>query len=114
MPVIEYSGTKIMVDDEGYLVDFDAWNENTARALAKDEGLDALTAEQMEIIKFVREYYRKFNFFPILNAVCKNVHQPKNCINEKFIHPVKAWKIAGLPKPDELVVNLLDYGQSPG
>ena len=114
MPITEYAGTKINIDDEGYLVNFDAWDENTARALARDEGIGDLSGQQMEIIKFIRDYYRKYNFFPILNAVCKNVHQPKNCVHEKFMSPVTAWKIAGLPKPDELVTTLLKYGQSPG
>jgi len=113
MAVIEYEGKRINVDDEGYLTDFDAWDEVIANALAREEGLEKLTKEQMDIIKFIREYYRQYNFFPILNAVCKNVHQPKNCINEKFINPIKTWRIAGFPKPDELIINLLEYGQTP-
>jgi hypothetical protein len=36
--------------------------------------------------------------------MCKNVHQPKNCVTEQFIDPVKAWKIAGLPNPGEEVI----------
>jgi sulfur relay (sulfurtransferase) DsrC/TusE family protein len=40
-------------------------DENTARAFG-DSGI-ALTGEQMEIIKFIRDYY-KYNFFPILNV----------------------------------------------
>jgi hypothetical protein len=36
--------------------------------------------------------------------VCKNVHQPSNCVAEQFIDPVKAWKIAGLPNPGEEVI----------
>lgn len=114
MSIIEYSGTKINVDSEGYLENYDAWDKNTARALAQKEGIEDLTGEQMEILEFIRTYYRKYNFFPILNAVCKNVHQPKDCVKEEFISPLKAWKIAGLPKPDEVIINLLKYGQSPG
>ena len=41
----------------------------------------------------------KYDFFPIMRFVCKNVHQSKNCINEEFINPEKAWKIAGLSNP---------------
>ncbi len=115
MAIIEYEGKKINVDDEGYLLNFDEWNETAARALAKEyEGIREITKEQMDIIKFIREYYRQYNFFPILNAICKNVHQPRNCVSEEFINPITAWRIAGLPKPDELIINLLEYGQSPG
>lgn len=68
--------------------------------MAKREGLEKLTAEQVEIIGLMREYYGKFNAFPILNYVCKNLKQPRKCVNEQFINPDKAWKIAGLPKLD--------------
>ena len=114
MQTIEYKGKTITLDNGGYLLNLNDWNEDVACALAENEGVEELTKERMDIIRFIREYYKQYNFFPVLNAVCKNVHQPKNCINEKFIDPIKAWKIAGLPKPDDMVVNLLSYGQSPG
>ena len=104
MPQIEYEGLKIAVDDEGYLVNSEDWNEKAAHALAKNEGVGELTKDRLEIILFMRDYYKKYNFFPILRGVCKNIHQPKDCFSEKFIDPLKAWKIAGLPKPDEHVI----------
>lgn len=45
--------------------------------------------------------------------MCLNVHQPNRCSKEKFMHPLKAWKIAGLPKPDDVVLAYLNYGQVP-
>jgi TusE/DsrC/DsvC family sulfur relay protein len=113
MPTIEYRGQKINIDDEGYLLNFEDWNDDIACALAEREGIEELTKEKLEILKFIREYYRKYNFFPILNAVCKNVHQPKNCITEQFMDPLKAWKLAGLPRPSEEIVNIVEYGQTP-
>jgi len=102
MPTLEYAGIRVDVDEEGYLVNFDDWNEKVACALAEREGiLDRcpLTGERMIILKFLRGYYKNFNSFPIVQAVCKNVHQPKDCLKEQFIDPIQAWKIAGLPKP---------------
>jgi TusE/DsrC/DsvC family sulfur relay protein len=113
MAEIEVSGKRINLDDEGYLLNFDDWNENVACALAEREGIEELTRERIDILKFIRDYYRKYNFFPILNAVCKNVHQPKNCINEQFMGPLQAWKLAGLPKPSEEIVNIVEYSQTP-
>lgn len=113
MAVIEYAGGKVNIDDSGYLVNINDWNEQVACALAEREGVDELTKERMDILKFIREYYKKYNFFPILNAVCKNVHQPKNCINEKFMDPLTAWKLAGLPQPGEDIINIVKYGQTP-
>jgi len=102
MPVFEYSGQKIEIDDEGYLVRFDDWNEKIACALADREGVSTqcpLTEERMNILRYLRDYYRRFNAFPIIQAVCKNVHQPKDCMSEQFLDPIQAWRIAGLPKP---------------
>jgi TusE/DsrC/DsvC family sulfur relay protein len=111
---VEYKGKKITVDDEGYLVSFDDWNESVAAALAAREGIEKLTADKLEALTFIREHYRKYNFFPIVNAVCKYVHKPKDCVQEDFLSPLLAWKIAGLPKPEEPVISLLKAGQSPG
>jgi TusE/DsrC/DsvC family sulfur relay protein len=102
MQTIEYEGITIRLDDEGYLVDFDDWNEKVGCALADREGVSRecpLTTERMEILKFMRDYYQRFESFPILRAICKNVHQSKACTYENFPDPIIAWKIAGLPKP---------------
>ena len=102
MAYLEYEGNRVEVDGDGYLVRFEDWNEKVAGALAEREGIlkqCPLTEERLNILKFMREYYKKFNSFPIVRAVCKNVHQPKKCLNERFLDPIQAWKIAGLPKP---------------
>lgn len=107
MPVIEYGDINIRLDDEGYLENFDEWNEKTACGIAFQEGVDELSKDRMDVIKFMREYYTQYKSFPILGAVCKNVHQAKDCVNEDFMDPIKAWKIAGLPKPSEEVISYL-------
>lgn len=114
MTVIEYSGRKIELDDEGYLVNSGDWNRTVACALAEREGIEELTDEKLDILEFIREYYMKYNFFPVMNAICKNVHQKKNCVSEQFMNPLRAWKMAGLPKPDDFTINLLKYGETPG
>ncbi len=102
MAYLEYEGIRVEVDGEGYLIRFADWNEKVACALAEKEGVlkaCPLTEERLNILNFMREYYKKFHSFPIVPAVCKNVHQPKNCLSERFLDPIQAWKIAGLPKP---------------
>lgn len=90
----------IETDPEGYLVNIDDWSENVAQFLAGKEGLEELNEEMLEVIRFLRSYYKKFHAFPILNYVCKNIHQPRECVSEEFMNPEIAWKIAGLPKLD--------------
>ena len=107
MTVIEHSGTQIEIDDEGYLRDHCAWNPAVARALAEREGAGELTQERLDIITFMREYYLQYHAFPLLRGVCRRVNQPKDCYQETFMDPLLAWKIAGLPKPDEHVIGEL-------
>ncbi len=107
MEVFEYGDSKIELDDDGYLTKFDDWNEKMACGLAEHEGVEELSKERLEVIKFMRDYYKQFHAFPVLNSVCKNVHQSHSCVNEDFVDPIKAWKIAGLPKPSEEVITYL-------
>lgn len=113
MASIECEGKTIRLDDEGYLVNFEDWNEKVACILADREGVSSecpLTTERMEILKFMRDYYDKFQSFPILRAVCRNIHQPKDCTFEQFPDPIVAWKIAGLPKPTTEVFAYIKHG----
>ncbi|MGE5301439.1 MAG: TusE/DsrC/DsvC family sulfur relay protein [Acidobacteriota bacterium] len=113
MANIEIGGRQVTVDDDGYLVSMDDWNEKVACVLAEQEGIDELTDDRMAIIRFMRDYYKQYNYFPILGSVCLHVHQPDKCVKQEFIHPLKAWKIAGLPKPPDVVLAYLNYGQVP-
>ncbi len=102
MTILKYDDKVITLDPEGYLDDMENWNEKTACALADHEGVSdecPLSEDQMDILKFIRGYYRKFEAFPIVRAVCKNIGQSKNCQYKHFPDPIIAWKIAGLPKP---------------
>jgi TusE/DsrC/DsvC family sulfur relay protein len=107
MPFIEIEGKKIELDEEGYLINSEDWDEKVACALADREGVSKtcpLTKEKLEILKFMREYYKKFEAFPIPRGVCLKVHQEKECTYEEFPDPSIAWKIAGLPKISEHVI----------
>lgn len=111
---IDVKGRRVPLDDEGYLVDYHDWDEDVARTLATREGVGGLTAEQIDMLKFIRWYYATYDHVPILNAVCKNVHRPKDCVQEAFLGPLTAWKVAGLPRPDEPLRSFLAAGQTPG
>lgn len=91
---------KIHVDDKGYLADDETWNEDVALALAREEGITCLSKGQLEIIRELRAYYVKYRVFPILDNICRIAHQRKECVQDQFVNPEIAWKIAGLPKQD--------------
>ena len=100
MKEIQVADKGIQLDDQGFLVNQEDWNRDVARAIAKETGVGELNDEQIEIIEFLRNYYHKFNSFRILNYVCKHVEQPRKCMNNEFVNPMNAWKIAGLPQLD--------------
>ena len=100
MTTLNIKTKNIVLDDDGFLTNFEDWDEDVANELASREGLQELTAERLEIIRFMRDYYRKFKAFPILNYICKNLHKPRECVTNHFVNPMKAWKIAGLPHLD--------------
>lgn len=102
MELFDNNNKVITLDSEGYLENFESWNENIACSLADHEGVSQqcpLSKERMDILKFMRDYYKRFEAFPIVRAVCKNVKQSKDCQYTEFPDPIVAWKIAGLPKP---------------
>lgn len=112
MPKIQMGEISVEVDEEGYLVNPEDWNEKVACALAEREGIAdrcPLTEERMAILKFMRGYYKHFQSFPMLRAICKNVQQSKECTYEQFLDPIQAWKIAGLPKPTTEVFAYLKH-----
>lgn len=94
-------------DENGYLEDFAAWNEQLATLIARTESL-ALTPEHWEVIHFLRQYYQDFEIAPAIRvltrAIAKRLGAEKG--NEAHLHglfpggPAKqACKIAGLPRP---------------
>lgn len=101
--------TKIEVDQEGFLSRSDEWNEEIAAALAEQEGIYTLSKSKVEILKFLRVYFEKNHSFPILKYVCKKVGATSDsCITDEFVDPMKAWKIAGLPKPPQVFFTSFD------
>lgn len=108
MTTLADAGKEIALDNNGFLIKQEDWNEEVAQLLAAREGLESLSAEQMDIIHFMRNYYLKYDVFPMLNNVCRITKQPNQCVNEQFVNPEIAWKIAGLPKQDGIRFVTLD------
>lgn len=100
-------------DDEGYLLKYKDWDENVAAGIAAREGIGILTTEDIEILKFIRRHYEQYQYFPVVHSICRNINQPRDCMSERFMTPALAWKIAGLPKPDVVILNLLEHGEPP-
>ncbi len=102
-----YNNQEIATDAEGYLLNYQQWDEGMIPLLAQQEGIE-LTDAHLEIIHFVRDFYLEFNTSPAVRMLVKAVakaHGPeKGCSKYLFKlfreGPAKqATKLAGLPKP---------------
>lgn len=106
MPEIVVDGKTYELNEDGFLLKSEEWNEKVALALAKvEEGLDDLTEEHWKVIHYIRDYYLEKNLAPMVRKVCKNSGFSLKYIFELFPSgPAKgACKLAGLPKPDGCV-----------
>ena len=101
MPTFTYENVSIDVDEDGFMLEPDQWNEAVARALATTEGVDELTEDHWKVVKYLRDYYTQFGVAPMIRKLCKETGFSLKEIYELFPSgPAKgACKVAGLPKP---------------
>ena len=57
MPTTTIADHEVHVDDEGFMTEYDEWNEDVGRELAVLIGLDPLNDEHWKAINFLREDY---------------------------------------------------------
>ncbi|MBE0564444.1 MAG: TusE/DsrC/DsvC family sulfur relay protein [Krumholzibacteria bacterium] len=105
MPTFDRGKVSIEVDGQGYLVDFDRWDETVAAALAADEGIAALTDHHWVVIRFLRAFQTEKGTAPMVRVLCRETGLSLQRIYDLFPGgPAKcACRVAGLPKPDSCV-----------
>lgn len=105
--VLEFKGKSYEIDDDGYLINWQDWNEDIAGQLAKIEGIE-LSDAHWEVIRFLRNYFMQYQIAPMIKILVKEIGKvmgPEKG-NTKYLYelypggPAKqACKFAGLPKP---------------
>jgi tRNA 2-thiouridine synthesizing protein E len=100
MSVTTIDGHLVHVDDEGFLTDYDDWDEELAVTLAANIGVD-LTDAHWKVIRFLRADYKEKGETATTRRVQVVGGVP---VKEQFaLFPKKPGKkmayIAGLPKP---------------
>ena len=100
MPLAELDGHQLHVDDEGFMTDYDEWDDDVAKVLAAAIGID-LTDRHWKVIRFLREDYKAMGETPTTRRVQTVGGVP---VREQFeLFPKKPGKkmayVAGLPKP---------------
>ncbi len=100
MPVNTMNGREVHVNDEGFLTEYDEWDEDLAKVLAANIGID-LTDAHWKVIRFLRDDYKTQGETATTRRVQTVGGVPTK---EQFeLFPKKPAKkmayIAGLPKP---------------
>lgn len=100
MPVIEITGKQVHVNEEGFLTEYDEWDEGIAKVLAAEIGVE-MTDAHWNVIKFLRADFKTEGETATSRRVQTVGGVP---VKEQFVlFPKKPAKkmayIAGLPKP---------------
>lgn len=100
MPVSTLAGRELHVDEEGFLTEYDEWDEELAKVLAANIGID-LTDAHMRVIRFLRDDYKATGQTATLRRVTNVGGFPTKELFDLF--PKKPAKkmsyVAGLTKP---------------
>lgn len=100
------AGETVELNEEGFLVQPERWNEDLALALARqEEGLEELTEPHWAVLRCIRAHYLEHQAAPMVRTLCKASGVPLKQIYDLFPSgPARgACKLAGLPKPDGCV-----------
>lgn len=105
MPTREIAGKVVQVNDEGFMTDPGEWTQEIASAIAKEEGIGALTPNHWKILEFCRTNPDGAGKSPTLRAITTG-----SGISTKELFSLfpkgpakKVARIAGLGKPEGCV-----------
>ncbi len=88
-------------DSAGFLADADHWTPGVAEELARQAGIDELSAKHWEVIDLVRDRYFTLGALPVMRLVCRAAGLDPHNAHQLFSSCKSLWRIAGLPDPGE-------------
>jgi len=97
------AGKQINVTDDGYLEDMSQWNEDVAKEIANEIGIE-LTDKHFDVINYLREKSAAGEALSIRSVGKSGVVDIKGLYKLFPKGPLKfSSKIAGIPKPTSCV-----------
>lgn len=101
MATSEIAGKTLELDADGNLVNLNDWDEEIAKAFAKEEGIEELNDRHWVVLNFMRTVFQEKGDAPSIRKLTK-----ESGVNTKELYSLfpkgpakKAARIAGLPKP---------------
>ncbi|REE82185.1 tRNA 2-thiouridine synthesizing protein E [Lutibacter oceani] len=103
MSVKTIAGVAVNVSEDGYLEDMTQWNEEIAKEIAKEIGIE-LTPKHFEVIKYLREKTEAKEALTIRKVGKSGIVDIKELYKLFPKGPLKfSSKIAGIPKPTSCI-----------
>ena len=97
------AGKEINVSEEGYLENMNDWNEDVAKEIASEIGID-LTEKHFEVLNYLREKTEAGEALTIRKVGKSGITDIKGLYDLFPKGPLKfSSKIAGIPKPASCV-----------
>jgi TusE/DsrC/DsvC family sulfur relay protein len=95
------AGRQVWFDDEGFFWDADDWTEGAAEALARERGMDGLSADQWRVLRYLRSYYLQHGRAPMHRELKSGTELSLVELERMFPDGMKmgARLLAGLPNP---------------
>jgi tRNA 2-thiouridine synthesizing protein E len=103
MPVKTIAGVQVNVSEDGYLEDMNQWNEEIAKEIASEVGIE-LTPKHFEVLNFLREKTIAKENLTIRGVGKSGIVDIKELYVLFPKGPLKfSSKIAGIPKPTSCI-----------
>ena len=95
------AGRRLLFDEEGFLWHHTDWDEEVARALARESSLAVLNEKHWQVIRFLRDFYSDNGRAPLNRQLAKGTDMKMLAIEQLFPGGIKngARRLAGLPNP---------------
>jgi len=106
METVSYGGKTYHVDTQGFLVDYDQWDENFAEGMAPKSGIaQGLTEKHWDVIRSIRDSFHKTGDCPLLYQICES--NELSVTDFRVLFPTGymrgACKLAGITYRDRIV-----------
>ena len=91
---------KVVLDGEGFVKNPSHWSEEVAAAMAREAGIQVLSAEQWQVLRFIRTYYTQQGKAPLNYHIKKETGMSLQKIEAMFPGGIYrgAKRLAGLPR----------------
>jgi len=105
MAELTVDGTTLELNEDGFLLQPELWNDSVARALAAAQGVGELTPEHFKVVRYLRQHWLDHELAPMVRKLCKETGVTLKRIYELFPSgPAKgACKVAGMPNANGCV-----------